>query len=140
MDKNQDDKVFRYTYTGKNAEGLTHKECEEIKKIRSKYSEDKIDKLCRLDNEVSKKGNMVSVNIGVIGMLILGFAMCCGLVWDKLSVLPATLIGSLGVICMILAFPMKKHIIEKERVKIAPEILRLADEIINETKQEIPEN
>lgn len=139
MENNQNDKVFRYTYTGKTSNGMTYQDCEMIKKIRSKYIEDKMDKLNRLDNEVTKKGKAMSFNIGLIGAIIFGIAICASIL-EKLNFLPGALIGVIGIILMIFAFPMKKRIIEKEREKIAPEILRLADEIIGENNKIATDN
>jgi hypothetical protein len=39
------------------------------------------------------------------------------------------LIGIVGMIGVILAYPLYRRIIEKERKKIAPQILKLTDEL-----------
>lgn len=56
------------------------------KKIRSKYlpkEESKLEKLIRLDKQTEKKGQAVSIALGVIGSLLLGVGMCCTMVWNE---------------------------------------------------------
>lgn len=117
--------TFSYTYSAK--------EQAEIKRIREKYAPkeaDKMNQLRRLDQSVTKKGAMLSIIVGVIGALILGIGMCCCLVWgDRLFIL-GIIIGVLGIGVVSLAYPLFNRIIKKEREKIAPEILKLTDELM----------
>lgn len=116
---------FRYTYSAKQQE--------EIKKIREKYipkEADKMEQLRRLDASVTQKGAMISLAIGIIGTLLLGIGMCCCMMWgDRLFVL-GVIVGVIGIVVVSLAYPLYNDIIKKEREKIAPEIIRLADELM----------
>ena len=116
---------FQYSYSAKQQE--------EIKRIRSKYEapqEDKMAYLRRLDETVAKKGTMLSIVLGVIGTLILGVGMCCVLVWQNTWFIPGIIIGIVGLAVLSLAYPVYLQVTKKEREKIAPEILRLTDELL----------
>ncbi len=116
---------FQYSYSAKQQE--------EIKRIRSKYEapqEDKMAYLRRLDESAGKKGTILSIVLGVIGTLILGVGMCCVLVWQNTWFIPGIVIGIVGLIMLSLAYPVYMRITKMEREKIAPEILRLTDELL----------
>lgn len=117
--------TFTYTYSAKQQD--------EVKKIREKYmpkEEDKMEQLRRLDRSVTRKGTMVSIIVGIISALILGVGMCCTMVWGgKLFVL-GIIVGIIGIAGVSAACPLYNYITKKEREKIAPEIIRLTDELI----------
>lgn len=116
---------FNYTYSAKQQE--------EIKNIRKKYAtpeEDKMEQLRKLDNGVTKKATAVSIAIGVIGTLLLGIGMCCTMVWAGSLFIPGVVVGIIGIAILCLAYPLYNHTLKKEREKIAPEILRLTDELM----------
>lgn len=116
---------FSYTYSAK--------EQEELKKIRQKYApaeENKMDTIRRLDRNVQEKGTMASIIVGVVGSLLLGLGMCCCMVWQGLWFVPGVVIGLLGIGIVAVAYPTYNYVIKKEREKIAPEILRLTDELL----------
>ncbi len=116
--------TFSYTYSAK--------EQEEIKKIREKYvpkEADKMEQLRRLDESVTKKGTAISLIIGIIGALILGTGMSMCLVWTELFIL-GIIVGITGIAAVSLAYPIYSYVTKKEREKIAPEIIRLTDELM----------
>ena len=117
--------TFNYTYSAK--------EQEELKKIRQKYmpkEADKMEQLRSLDRSVTKKGTTVSLIVGIIGALILGLGMCCTMVWADQWFIPGVVIGLAGLVVVGTAYPLYLHVTKKERAKIAPEILRLTDELM----------
>ena len=117
--------TFNYTYSAK--------EQEELKKIRQKYmpkEADKMEQLRSLDRSVTKKGTTVSLIVGIIGALILGLGMCCTMVWAVIWFIPGVVIGLAGLVVVGTAYPLYLHVTKKERAKIAPEILRLTDELM----------
>ena len=123
MDKDQNKETFTYTYSAK--------EKKEIEKIRSKYvpnENDKMEQLRRLDAGVTKKGTVWSLIIGIIGSLILGVGMCCAMLWNMYII--GSGVGILGIALVALAYPVYTAITKKEREKIAPEIIRLTDELM----------
>lgn len=117
-----DDNKFSYTYSANTQE--------EIAKIREKYSpreETTLEKIKRLDNSVTNKAVMASLVVGVISTLILGVGMCCCMVWTKFFVL-GIVVGIIGIVGVVMAYPVYKKVLEKEREKVAPQILALTDE------------
>ena len=116
--------TFSYTYSAK--------EQEEIKKIREKYvpkEADKMEQLRRLDESVTKKGTVISLVVGIIGALILGTGMSMCMVWTDLFVL-GIIVGVVGIVMVSAAYPLYSYVTKKEREKIAPEIIRLTDELM----------
>ncbi len=116
--------TFSYTYSAK--------EQEEIKKIREKYvpkEADKMEQLRRLDAGVTQKGTAISLVVGIIGALILGTGMSMCMVRTELFVL-GIIVGIVGIVMVSAAYPIYSYVTKKEREKIAPEIIRLTDELM----------
>ena len=114
----------------------------EIKKIREKYSapteaEDKMARLRRLDASVTKTANAVSLALGIVGALVLGLGMSLCMTdlgkilgsYENMSMVIGIVIGVVGGVIASLAYPVYNVIVKKKREKLAPEILRLADEL-----------
>ncbi|MBQ4528144.1 MAG: hypothetical protein II998_08730 [Clostridia bacterium] len=127
--------IFNYTYSAK--------EQDEIKAIRKKYTvaeqaDDKMAQLRRLDAAVTHKAMSISIALGVIGALILGSGMSLTMtdigkiigLTGKMDMLIGILIGIVGIVLVCTAYPVYNRIIRKEREKIAPEIIKLTDELI----------
>ena len=135
MENNNENKGFRYTYSAK--------EQAELKRIREKYTpsteaEDKMAKLRRLDASVTQKAQVIALIFGIVGALILGagmslcmsdFAEILGSHRDMAMVIGIP-IGLVGGVLAALAYPMYNFIVKRERKKIAPEIIRLTDELM----------
>lgn len=107
----------------------------EIRKIREKYEtkdkeESKIEKLRRLDKSVSSIATSVSIAVGIIGVLVLGFGMSCVMVWMESMFAVGIVSGIIGMVIIILAYPVYKFVAEKRKKKITPEILSLTDELM----------
>lgn len=132
---NQEKGGFTYTYSAK--------EQAEVKKIRNKYTahteeEDKMARLRRLDASVTQTAEIVSLALGIIGSLILGFGMSLIMteLGDSLGLSAgATMaigitVGILGGVLAMLAYPMYNVIVNKKRRQLAPEIIRLTDELM----------
>lgn len=119
--------TFNYTYSASQQA--------EIKSIREKYApitpaEDKMERLRKLDASVTKPGTVVSLIVGVISALILGVGMCCTMVWADTLFIPGIFIGIIGIIGVAVTYPIYNHITKKQREKLAPEIMRLSDELM----------
>lgn len=124
---------FHYTYSAK--------EQEEIRNIRKKYEvsveeEDKMTQLRRLDASVYSKANTTSLVVGIIGALLLGTGMSLimtdlgkmfGSFW---ALLIGIGVGVIGIVLIAMAYPIYNYTLEREREKIAPDILRLTDELM----------
>lgn len=111
---------------------------EEIEEIRKKYvpkETSKMDQLHALDESAEKKATRVSILIGIIGTLIMGVGMSLtmteiGNVLGTAAMPVGIVIGVLGIAILALAYPIYNRTLQKEREKIAPEILRLSDELL----------
>ena len=119
--------TFTYTYSAAQQE--------EIKRIREKYipnspEEDKMEQLQRLDKSATKPGLIVSLTVGIISTFIFGFGMCCTMVWSSALFIPGIVIGIVGIAGICAAYPLYIHITKRRRSKIAPEIMRLSDELM----------
>lgn len=119
MDNNE---KFEYTYSAKQQA--------ELENIRKKYlpeEETKMDKLRRLDKSVTRPGTIISIIIGIAGTLIMGFGMCLCLEWQQFVL--GIILGILGIAVLAAAYPVFNRVTQKRKEKIAPEILRLTEEI-----------
>jgi len=123
--ENKQGNTFEYTYSaGEQAE---------IRRIRSKYApkeESKMEQLQRLDASATQKATMYAIIVGVIGALILGTGMSCCMVWADKLFIPGIIIGVIGLAVVGVAYPLYNRTLKKERERIAPEILRLTDELM----------
>lgn len=125
MDNKNKNESFTYTYSAKQQE--------ELKRIRQKYlppEEDKMAKLLRLDKSATQKGSVTAIVIGIIGTLLLGIGMSCAMVWAGALFMPGIIAGVIGIVLIALANPLYNCITKKERERIAPEIMRLTDELM----------
>ena len=132
MEEKNADTGFKYTYSAK--------EQEEIKRIRQKYmlqEESAITRLRKLDEKVTGKAMVISLMLGIWGSLIMGIGMSL-LMTDLAYILGMEYLigmvigiigGIVGMILVILAYPVYKKVLKSEREKMAPEILRLSEEL-----------
>jgi len=125
MNEDQKNTTFQYTYSAR--------EQEELRQIRSKYlprEENKMELLRKMDAQVTQKATMYSIIVGVIGTLILGVGMCCCMVWADSVFVPGIIIGLIGMAILALAYPIYNRTLKKERERIAPEVLRLTEDLM----------
>ena len=107
-------------------------EQKELNAIRAKYApkENKpltnLDKAKAIDARVESKGMIAGLSVGIIGALVAGLGMSCVLVWDKMAL--GILIGLVGLIGVAGAFPLYQRVIQRERAKVADEIMKLSEE------------
>lgn len=118
---------FRYTYSAAQQQ--------EVEQIRKKYlpettEEDKLARLRRLDEGCTGKATAISLIAGILGTLVLGVGMCCVLVWGGGWFIPGIVIGVVGIAVLCCAYPLYHRVLEKERQRIAPEILKLTEELL----------
>lgn len=119
--------TFTYTYSASQQE--------EIKRIREKYApptqtEDKIERLRKLDRDVTKPGLIAALIVGIVSTLVMGFGMCCTMVWSDTLFVPGIVIGIIGIVGVCISYPLYTRITKNQRDKLAPEIMRLTDELM----------
>lgn len=116
--------IFEYTYSAPQQS--------EVQKIREKYlpkEVTKLDQLRALDAGVTKRGTAVSLVHGILYALVLGLGMSCCMVWADKLFLPGVLIGCIGLAGVAATYPIYNRIVKQDRERIAPEILRLTEEL-----------
>ncbi len=121
---NQNKETFEYRYSARQQE--------EIEAIRKKYlpeEEDKMEQLRKLDRQAARKGTITAIIVGVLGCLLLGIGMCCTMEWMDRWFVQGIVIGVIGIALIAAAYPLFNRITRKEREKLAPQILKLADEL-----------
>ena len=122
--------AFEYTYSAQRQQ-----EVEEIRKAYLPKQEDKMDQLRKLHALPTQKAQAASIAFGVIGALILGTGMSLcmtdlGAALGSLAMAVGIPVGIVGIVLVALAYPVFKRRLKKERERIAPEVLRLTDELL----------
>ncbi len=133
----EQNKKFNYKYSASQQR--------EIEKIRSKYIEenysvdvDKMAKLRSLDAGVSKKSSITAITIGVISTLIMGCGMSFVMtdIGDKFGIqntlVWGIVIGVVGMVGVLCAYPVYRCVLKKEKRRVSPQILKLADDLLDE--------
>ena len=122
---------FNFKYTAPSME-----ERKEIDSIRRQYSpefktESKLEKLRRLDGLVKGAATIWSLVLGVIGCLIFGLGLAMVLEWNIL--LWGIVLMVIGSVPMAIAYPVYKVVLSKGKSKYGEEILKLSEELLNES-------
>lgn len=121
---------FEYTYSAQR-----QKEVEEIRKAYLPKEEDKMAELRRLHAIPTQKAQAVSLAVGIIGALIMGTGMSLcltdlGAALGRLAMVIGIGVGLVGMVLVILAYPIFSRVLKNERAKVAPEILQLSEELL----------
>ena len=109
-----------------------------VQKIRTQYTEKQhteLDELKALDAKVKKPANVFAYTYGSAGAIVMGTGMSLamtelGAALGMLAMVMGILIGVAGMILVALAYPVYNRVLKRERQRIAPEILRLTDELM----------
>ena len=116
--------TFEYNYSAKRAR--------EVEAIRRKYeepAEDKFEQLKALDRKAERRGQILSIAIGIIGTLVLGTGMSMVMVGQVSYFIPGIVIGIAGAVAISAAYPVYKKVTKKDRDKVAGQVLALAKQI-----------
>lgn len=122
--------TFKMTYSAQQQQ--------EIQTIRNKYmpkEPDKMEQLRQLDASVTGKATARSIAVGVIGTLIMGLGMSfamsdLGRLLGALAMPVGIGCGLAGILVLAMAYPLYQWALKKERARIAPEILKLTEELM----------
>ncbi len=111
-----------------------------VQKIRTQYTEKehtKLDDLRELDARVKRPANAFAYVFGTVSAIIMGAGMSLvmtdiGATLGLASVmLPGIAIGVVGLVMVLINYPIYKGILNSRKKKYAPEILKLSDKIMN---------
>lgn len=124
MQKKEND--FNYTYVAP-----TRAERKQIERIRESYlptEENAFTRLQNLDKKVQTPPMITALTLGIIGTLIFGLGLTFILEWNKL-LLGATL-SALGLVPILLAYPLYRAVLNRQKKKYAEEILQLSENLL----------
>jgi uncharacterized membrane protein YccF (DUF307 family) len=121
---------FSFTYSAQQ-----QKEVEAIRKQYLPQETDKMEQLRKLHAIPTQKARAASLTVGIIGALIMGTGMSLamteiGAALGSLAMILGIAVGLVGMVLVALAYPLYNRVLKKQREKIAPEILRLSDELL----------
>ncbi len=117
-----------------NYSAPSEQERKEIESIRRQYTtvtetkDDKLFRLRKLNSYVNNSATIIGLVFGVIGLLIFGLGMTMVLEWSL--VLWGVIVGAVGVIPMVIAYPVYKAVYKKNKLKYGEEILALSNELL----------
>ena len=122
--------TFEYTYSPQRQQ--------EVEAIRNAYlpkEEDKMATLRRLHAIPTQKAQAASLAVGILGALILGTGMSLcmtdlGAFLGSFAMIAGIAVGLVGMVLAALAYPIHNRVLQKQREKIAPEILQLSEELL----------
>ena len=110
-----------------------------VERIRSQYTQQEhteLDELKALDAKVKRPAYAFGYTYGSIGAVIMGAGMSLvmtdigKLIGLTSALVPGIVVGLTGLVLVALAYPIYNRTLKKERERIAPEILRIADELL----------
>ena len=129
------DTTFIYRYSAK--------ENKEVQEIRRKYlprEESKFEELKRLDDVVQNSGTLESLCAGIGGALIFGLGLCLAMQVigsGIFAIALGVLLGIVGMVSMIVAYPIYRKVFTNAKTKYAPRILELTAELTSGKNSEL---
>lgn len=125
------DNNFNYTYSAPNkSERL------EIEEIRNRYApkqaqpKDDLTRLRELDAKVRRFPEILSLSLGIVGILVFGLGLTMILEWNIVAwSFPVMFLGCLS---MFMAYPVYARVLRKNKEKYADEILEISSRLLNE--------
>ena len=116
--------AFSYTYSAA---------CnQEVLNIRKKYlprGETKLEELKRLDRLVQNSGVTESLCAGIGGCLVFGLGLCLAMEVIGHMIWLGVILGLIGAVGMLAAFPVYRKFFNKAKVQYSPRILELAAQL-----------
>ena len=126
----ENNKSFQYNYSADQQQ--------EVESIRRKYLPEengKMEALRALHAIPTRRANTAALAVGITGALIMGTGMSIAMTdiaasLGNLAMVAGIGVGLVGMVLVALAYPLYNRVLKKQREKIAPEILRLTDELM----------
>lgn len=117
---------FEYNYNA-----ISQEERQIVESIKNQYiqKDNKISLLKKLDHIVKFYPKLFSIILGVIGILGFGLGLTFVLEWD--NIICGIVISIIGIILMLLAFPLYNFLLKKLTNKYSNQIIDLSNEILN---------
>ena len=108
--------------------------------IRAQYMEKQpgdIDTLRKLDEKVKRPANVFAYIFGSISAIVMGAGMSLVMtdigstIGMESTMVPGSIIGIVGMLMVLVNYPMYKGILGSRKKKYGAEILKLSDKIMN---------
>lgn len=124
-------KEFNYSYSAP-----TEAERNTIESIRKQYApteikEERIKRLKSLDNRVREGAMIAGLTLGIIGTLIFGLGLSMVLEWSMF--IGGVAVAVVGLLPVAAAYPAYNYFLGRGKKKYGAEILKLTDELLNES-------
>ena len=119
-----DKTAFNYNYSAAQSK--------EVQRIKEKYlpkEESALDELKQLDRAVDKAGMAPALVLGIISCLVFGLGMCFALGALPKNMILGILLGVIGAIGMIVAYPIYRRCTRKAKEKHQARILELVAQL-----------
>lgn len=112
-----------------------------VQKIRTQYTQKEhteLDALKKLDSKVKMPANIFSYSFGTLAALVMGSGM--SLIMTDISdiigmtapMLPGLAIGIVGLVMVIINYPLYRLILNSRRKKYAEEMIALSDKLMKD--------
>lgn len=123
---------FVYNYSAP-----TEDERREIEGIRKQYDgeqvkKDSLSRLRELDKRVKNPPLIISIVLGVVGVLVFGTGLTMILEWSLY--VWGILVMVVGIVPVSIAYPLRKRLVKRNKERYGDEILKLSGELLNENK------
>ena len=114
-----------------------------VQKIRTQYTEKEhtqLDALKELDRKVKRPANVFAYIFGSIGAIVMGSGMSLvmtdigSMIHLENEMFLGIIIGIIGLIMVIVNYPIYKRILDSRRAKYADKIIALSDELLMENE------
>lgn len=125
----KEEKRFEHTYYAP-----TERERSMIRAIRDGYAPEtekqgNFARLKALNSRVYGPANAAGLSTGVAGTLLFGTGLCMVLRWSQY--VAGSLVGGLGILAMLAAYPVFKAVLRSRKRRYGGEILRLSDRLLS---------
>ena len=114
----------------------------EVNQIRSKYlpqDQNKLEQLKKLDKQVTVPGKKAIFIMVLISLALLAGGISLIAFFNQKFILAGTICCVLSLSCAFMIKPVFNFVTEKERTRLAPQIMRLSDEILGHSAQNTPD-
>ena len=114
-----------------------------VQKIRTQYTEKEhtqLDALKELDKKVKRPVNVFAYIFGSIGAIVMGCGMSLvmtdigSVIGSTSPMLPGIIIGIVGLVMVLINYPIYKKMLNSRKKKYADEVIKLSDNIMKNTK------
>ena len=124
---------FEFKYSAPTSEERKH-----IESIRNKYlpkeeGTSKLDRLIKLDKIVKNMPTTVAIIVGIVGILIFGLGFAMVLEWKVVDW--GVVIAVVGLVVVLIAYPIYLKIGKYLSDKHSKEILQISDELLKDKNE-----